>query len=60
MIDILEIRGKKVVIIDELSFGFPLDMREAHQDDEVHPGFQIQINSSSFKKPEKLGERMAY
>lgn len=26
MIDIVDLKGKKVIIIDELSFGFPLDL----------------------------------
>lgn len=26
MIDIIDIKGKKIVFIDELSFGYPLDM----------------------------------
>ena len=58
MIDIVNIKGKKVIFIDELSFGFPLDIGlTAHQDDDIHPSFQIDF---SFRKPEKLGQRIAY
>lgn len=57
---ILDIRGKKIVFIDEISFGFPLDMRpETHQDNDVHPGFQVNFSFPK-RKPEKLGERIAY
>lgn len=58
IIDIVDIRGKKIIFVDKISFGFPLDIGEtAFQDDDIHPGFQIKF---SFQKPEKLGERLAY
>ena len=35
MIDIVDIRGKEIVFIDELSFGYPLDIDLSLNDKEI-------------------------
>jgi len=50
MIDIINIRGKEIIFIDEISFGFPLDLGSESRD----------CIDFSFLKREKLGERMMY
>jgi hypothetical protein len=64
MIDIVDIKGKKFIFIDELSSHPPPHLAFAHyyerefQNNDVHPGFQI--DCSFYKKLGKLGERIAY
>jgi hypothetical protein len=63
MIDIVDIRGKKIVFIDELSRNHVSNILfrpqgPANADDDIHPGFQIDF--AFYKKTEKLGERIAY
>ncbi len=63
MIDLVDIKGKKFIFIDENAFGMSPDFFDAQrefQDNDVHPGFSTRLDYSTFKKPEKLGERMAY
>ena len=63
MIDIIDIKGKKFIFIDENAFGMSPDFFDAQrekEDGDVHPGLQIRIDFSSFKKPERLGERIAF
>jgi len=57
MIDIVEIKGKKFIFIDENAFGYPPTSREAQREDEEKPIFYTHF---SFSKREKIGERMMY
>ena len=65
MIDVIDIRGKKFIFIGELP-SLPSLLAFAHyyehefQDDDIHPGFATRMDCSFYKKPEKLGERIAY
>jgi len=54
MIEVLDIKGKKVIFIDEISFGYPLDFSFRPDNDCV---FSLDYH---FQRREKIGERMMY